>query len=514
MDHGFTREHFQLLGRWANHHYDAADPEKADALAKLRVAYSATHAWADALQARLFPLGEVEIREAPINQGHVFSPYTWAKIYPARSSPRALAFTVGIDADGFVVKIDTVGKPAQRAAYEALRGPSNAGSPFGEVLSAREGLRLSFEQLVDWSVRAIGSFRIGYEELLEQLRMSSPRLTLVTDGPTSRAAFAAWRSALLDGAIHRGALFLIPEGGIVARPGRSGREADEDRMELGTDPAGRSWAVQINEPRIPGDHNSLSAIGIAQSGERFLLRQGFLRPNTAGGHTISGEEFQSRTGLQPMPVEAQGLAAKRQWFIVCGLEAAASQIRLDTARFVDRCAAARAAADAGEPAPDLVAGELFGGGEAGGRYRRKARPAVEEAIVLRRHGSVWLALAELLGEAGLRVRKGRHPLGYEVDAEIDGGGSPPLLVEIKSGTSAGEIHAGVGQLHLYPRLIPRLENFGRALLLPSRPSAAVVQAVEACGIEIHVFKLQERGDGQIDVAFSGDFLRRCGLPRA
>lgn len=511
MRHGFTREHFQLLRRWANHHYDSSDPAKADAYTKLKLAYAATHAWADALQVRLFPDGEVKIREAPINQGHVFSPYNWARIYPSRSSPRGLAFTVGIDADGFVVKIDTVGKLAQRGDYEALRGPSNDGSPFGEVLPAAEGLKLSFEELVDWSIGAIEHFRIGYDELIRRLGMASDRLTLVTAPATSRAAFAQWRAALLEGAVRRGALYLLPEQAIVMRSSRSGREPDDDRMELGIDPTGRTWAVQINEPRIPGDHNSLSAIGTSESGERFLLRQGFLRPNESGGHTISGEEFVSRTGLRPVLVDAKGLAARRQWFIVCNLGSDPERIRAETAHFVDRCAAARIAADAGEPAAPVNQQELFAAGETGGSYQRAGRPAQEERTVLRRHGSVWLALAEQLGNAGLRVRKGRHPLGYEVDAEIDGGVQPPLLVEIKSGTSASEIHGGVGQLHLYPRLIRRLERHGRALLLPTRPAPAVAKAVEACGIEIHTFDLTEHADGSFDVAFSPAFLSRCGL---
>lgn len=251
MEHGFTREHFQLLGRWAHHHYDSTDPEKAEAYRKLKTAYAATHAWAAALQVQLFPLGEVEIREAPVNQGHVFSPYTWGKIYPARSSPRALAFTVGIDATGFVVKIDTVGKPPQRAAYEALRGPANSGSPFGEVLPLADGLRLSLEELVEWSVHAIQNFRIGYDELLQRFGLASPLLTLITDQVASNAAFAEWREALLEGAVQRGSLLWLPEGGIVARPGRSGREPHDDRMELGTDPTGGTGRCRSTSPESP-----------------------------------------------------------------------------------------------------------------------------------------------------------------------------------------------------------------------------------------------------------------------
>lgn len=511
MDHGFTNEHFQLLRKWKNHHYDGTNDQQVQAYGRLREAYAATAAWANSLQARLFPDGEVEIRKSVINQGHVFSPYTWAKIYPSPAAPRALALTVGIDEDGFTVKVDTVGSTPARAAYEALRAGANAGSPFGEVLAIADGLKLSFEELVEWSAMAIGRFRMSYEEVLQRIGLGAPKLTLVSDEAASRAAFARWRSALLGGSVHRGNLFWLLEGGIVFRPGRSGRTADDDRMELGVDPTGRTWAVQINEPRIAGNHNSLSAIGLSVGGERFLLRQGFLRPNEPGGRTISGAEFVARTGLAPAAVEAEGLAARRQWFRVCSLDSSPEEMRLATSRFVDRCAAARASGDAGEPPMGPGADDLFSGGEAGGSYTRRARGAEEERTILRRHGAVWLALAEVLLAAGLRIRKGRHPLGYEVDAEIDGGKAHPLLVEIKSGASAGDVHGGVGQLHLYPRLIPRLAKYKRALLLPRLPAEEVRRAVQGCDIEIHTFELEEREGDTPRISFSPEFLALCGV---
>lgn len=512
MDHGFTREHFDLLARWANHHYDRADPVKAEASARLKQAHIATERWANALQQRLFPRGYVKIRKAPINQGQAFSPYTWAKIYPSRSSPKDLAFTVGIDQQDFVVKIDTVEPTAVRAPYEALRAGPNAHSPFGAVLPRDEGLKVSFEELVAWSADAIAKFRMSYEEVLQRIGLGVRVLTLITDESISRECFANWRQTLLEGAARKAGLFWLLEGGIVFRLGRSGRTSQDDRMELGVDPTSRLWAVQINEPRITGDHNSLSAIGESPGGERFLLRQGMLRPNEPGGPTIAGDEFVRRAGLAPVGVQAEGLAARRQWFVVCSLDSSGEEMRLATSRFVDRCAAARAAADAGEAPSPFGTEDLFASGEAGSSYRRRAREREEERIILQRHGTVWLALAQRLSEAGISIRKGRHQLGFEVDAEIEGAATAPLLVEIKTGVSAGDIHGGLGQLHLYPRLIPRLASFGRALLLPSLPAPEVQAAVEGCGVEIHTFELTE-GDGEVaEVTFSADFLKRCGVP--
>lgn len=514
MEHGFTREQFDLLRQWQGYRVDASDPRQASAYASLKEAYRATEAWAAELQRRLFPLGTTEIRKAPINQGQAFSPYTWAKIYPAPSSPRELAYTVGIDSGGFMVKIDTVGNPPVRAAYEALRGPDNQGSPFAEILSIEGGLRLSLEQLVAWSASAIGRFRMGYEEVAERIGLPRPKLALVTDQEASSRAFAAWRRILLAEAVRKGPIYWLLEGGIVMRPTRSGRSGDEDGLDLGIDPNGQVWAVQINEPRVPGSHNSGSAIGIDAAGKLFLLRQGLLRPNLTGGHTISGIEFVSRTGLVPVPVEAQGLAVKRQWFVVCALDSSPDDMRRATSRFVDRCAAARISADAGEAPPAIDSAEEFGAGERGGTYTLSARPAQGERTILRVQGAVWLALAKLVNEAGLRIRKGRHPLGFEVDAEIDDGKTTPLLVEIKTGISAGELHAGVGQLHIYPRLIPRLAAYDRVLLLPRTPAKAVCAAIESCGIAIHTYDLREGGGAEPEVSFQADFLRRCGISGA
>ncbi|MEA3044675.1 MAG: 5-methylcytosine-specific restriction enzyme [Sphingomonadales bacterium] len=508
MKHGFERKHFELLRRWGGHHYDSTSPEQARAYQRLAAAYEATDAWASALQLRLFPFGRVVIRKAPINQGQAFSPYTWAKIYPAPSSPKALAFTVGIDADGFTVKIDTVGETVARSAYVALRGAQNMGAPFANILPSEAGLELSFEALVEWSINSIRDFRMGYEEVLQRIGLALPKVTFVTDESASRQGFAAWRQSLQAGAVQKGSLLWLLEGAIVMRPSKSGRTPDADRMELGVDPLGRFWAVQINEPRIAGDHNSLSAIGVDAAGGRLLLRQGFLRPNEPGGHTISGAEFVSRTGLAPIAVEAADLAARRQWFRVCSLDSTSEEMRLATGAFVDRCAAARLDVDAGEPIAEPA--EAFAAGETGGSYKVGAK-ATEERTIPRHHGAVYLALAELLGGAALRCRKGLHPLGFEVDAEIDGGGLTPLLIEIKTGTSAGEIHTGVGQLHLYPRLITRLAKYDRALLLPQLPAPDVRAAVEACGIAIYTFGLEDLGDDNVDVSFSPDFLIRCGL---
>ena len=121
----FTTEHFELLNKWIGQKRDESNPEQNQAYDDLKKAYEVTETWAKKLKTELFPMGRVEIRKRPTNQGNNFAGYNWAKIYPSSEAPKELAYTVGIDADdGFVVKIDTVGldeSGALRKAYLALR---------------------------------------------------------------------------------------------------------------------------------------------------------------------------------------------------------------------------------------------------------------------------------------------------------------------------------------------------------------------------------------------------------
>jgi 5-methylcytosine-specific restriction protein B len=106
----FTSDHFKLLNKWKGQKRDESNPEQNRAYEDLKTAYEVTEAWANEVKVKLFPTGMVKLRKRPTSQGNSFQPYNWARIYPSSESPKALAYTVGIDVkDGFVVKIDTVG---------------------------------------------------------------------------------------------------------------------------------------------------------------------------------------------------------------------------------------------------------------------------------------------------------------------------------------------------------------------------------------------------------------------
>jgi 5-methylcytosine-specific restriction protein B len=173
----FSSDHFKLLNRWKGRKRDESNPEQNRAYAELKKAYEVTEAWAGAVQAKLFPTGNVNVRKRPTSQANTFFSYNWARIYPSSHSPKELAYTVGIEAeDGFVVKIDTVGlddSDPSRRAYLALRGGYNNSSPFVAILPVAEGLGKSLAELVEWTVKSIRSFTIRYDDLATKLNLGT-----------------------------------------------------------------------------------------------------------------------------------------------------------------------------------------------------------------------------------------------------------------------------------------------------------------------------------------------------
>jgi hypothetical protein len=511
MENGFTQEQFAALGDSGGHPAGGAQSERI--FATLQPAHYATKEWALDLQAACFPRGRVEARRAPINQGGHFAPYTWAKVYPYEQAPKELAFTVGIDQDqSFIVKIDTVNARGEiRERYEALRGPGFEGSPIAKVMSMDDGLAMSREQLVEWSAAAIRDFEYSYDDMVHLLGIS-PTMRLVTDRADAVAGFEKWRSTILEGALLRERRFWVPEAGIVVDPPYRGPDG---RMivAMATDPDADTRTVSIVEPLRPGTRNPLSNIAVDYRGQRFLVHQAKL---SAAGANVTKEQFLTRTGLAPVAVEATGLDADRAWLVVANLDAPSTEIRQSTGRFVHYCAVARTGT-AGRTSRETAEREtsklsataqFFAPDEVGGCYIVGARPATDAQTVLRRHGIISMTLRTQLHERKIVMQKPCHPLGFETDGEILRKHAPPLLIEIKTSISAGDLHAGVGQLHIYSRLIPGLDQHKRILLLPRLPDGDVIAAIKGSGILVHEFTFVPKGnDGE--VTFSDAFMAMC-----
>lgn len=510
MDSGFTQEQFDLLAKYGG--VPAPDGTYGPVYRALRDAHYATRDWADALCARLFPNGKVEGRRAPINQGGNVQPYTWAKIYPSDGAPEALAYTVGIDADGtFVVKIDTVnaGK-SLRVDYETIRGPSNYGSSLAAVIDAPEGLGMSREALVSWSAEAIAAFSPGYDALVTMLGLEPP-LRFVSDPTVAWQWSAEWREAMLDGALRRHGTFWIPEAEIVAD-----RPRLEDNggysLSIGVDPLSKARAVSFVDSLQPGTRHPLSNFAVDHRGRRYLVHQA--RLSSAGANIVEAQ-FLAASGLQPVAVEARGEDASRKWLLVADLDAPAAEIRRSTGRFVHYCALVRSsfavAASGAQAAPPAAVETPWyvrvAPDEVGGTYIIGARDEISERLVERKHGLVSMRLREKLG-ASIVFRKLQHPLGFEIDGEVLREGAPPLLLEIKTNSSAASIHAGIGQLHLYSRLIPGLINHDLVLLVPKLPEPEVVKAIRGAGIKLHSYSFCDLETGG-DIVFSDAFIELC-----
>ncbi|WDA13441.1 hypothetical protein [Paracoccus marcusii] len=317
---------------------------------------------------------------------------------------------------------------------------------------------------------------------------------------------------LLEEGIRDGKLWRLPEQRIVFRNQSDDRSNKLDlRTALGTDPTGKYWAVQINEAENAGDPNITSAIALDEDGRPFLLRQGRLTPPVAGNKHILEAEFRTLTGLTPEPVKNGNTSGKlREWYVVTPLDVSSDEIRSATGQFVDICVRAREREVAGiGTMPDTTPVVGLGNDETGGTYVIGARDAQDAKHIRKQQGEVWQRLAIILREAGIAIDKPKHASGYEVDAVIAGPIEPTLL-EIKSGATAADVYAGMGQLQLYPKLLPQLGRHQLVLLLPSLPQQALVKAVKECGVRLFTYEYSEE-NGTPVIRFSGHFKGICGI---
>lgn len=180
-DMSYKLEHFELLKRYGgtpNKRHE--DSEQKQAYESLVDAYSITGKWAEALQKEIFPAGYIKIRRSPVNQGNYFADYNWAKIYPKQSSPEQLAITLGISSDNLFLKIDTVNTGGDlRQRYETIRGEYQS-SEIVNLLAIEDGLAMSFDELVAWSINHFPKLYEQYIDASKQLGLIEPKDELMS----------------------------------------------------------------------------------------------------------------------------------------------------------------------------------------------------------------------------------------------------------------------------------------------------------------------------------------------
>ncbi|QXC52615.1 hypothetical protein KHC17_25845 (plasmid) [Agrobacterium salinitolerans] len=346
-------------------------------------------------------------------------------------------------------------------------------------------------------------------ELVLAGRLAVPSLEMMPELSDVDAALGEWLEALRQGSRpDRGNRLWMSEEMVMLKASPSGKRANAFDVQLGVHSTGKPWSVEINAPRAAADPNGLVSVATSTDGRRFVLRQGWLRPNPDSDGEVEGAKFRTLSGLEPVIVTGGVSKIVRSWYVVADIDGSAEEIRRQTGEFVHACARARLLSKGlvlPQTAPPTLASD-----EKGGVFVKPAKDATPEKEILRLQGEVWLSLRRVVEKAGLYLLKLRHEAGYEVDGIIVGGPSR-ILVEIKTGASAADIYEGVGQLVLYSRMLD-LSDYRRILLLPGKPSATLAHAVEAEGLMISTYKAVMNGK-TVHVEFSEELLSQCGLPR-
>lgn len=340
--------------------------------------------------------------------------------------------------------------------------------------------------------------------------VSDITLDLLNSLTSIDASWVRWIASLDEGSrgFSGGKRWLNAEA-VMYRPHPSRKRSGATDIELGVRPSGRPWTVEINAPRTPDDEMGLASIARSADGRLFLIRQGRLGANVDSDGRILEATFRALSDLTPVRVRGGNARSPRDWYIVAELDASPEVIRAQTGDFVRACARVRSRS---RGVPDFLppAPPLYAAPETGGTARRKATPARPAADFVLVHGEVSLRLSALLEQAGLFLLKDRHEVGYAVDGTILAPGGP-ILLEIKTGTTAADVYEGVGQLMLYAEML-KLPTHRKVLLIPAVPSTALTEAVKACGIVLHHFDL-EVVDGTTIIDFPQDFLALFGLGR-
>ena len=179
----FTQEHFDLLNTYQGQKNNKANPEHVTAYEELARAYKIVEEWAQKLKQERFTDGKINIIKKPTNQANKFDGYLWGKVYPSESSPKELAYTVGINTNGIDVKIDSVGlgdKDKKRLVLLALRD-GDAKTKIISSLSISDCLNMNMEQLVSWSNKQIELFTLSYDEVVNKIGLNKPEVAANTN---------------------------------------------------------------------------------------------------------------------------------------------------------------------------------------------------------------------------------------------------------------------------------------------------------------------------------------------
>ena len=218
------------------------------------------------------------------------------------------------------------------------------------------------------------------------------------------------------------------------------------------------------------------------------------------------------SGLERADVLIGEEPAAKLWYVVTPITDDQDEMCRNTASFVDVCAMLRGMSreELAQANADLAAmNEGIGGQESGGSSSYMVTGG--ERIMRRRHGEVWKALQLFLEDAGFKLQKARSAWGYETDGVVKSK-KRTTLIEIKTGNSAADIYTGLGQLQIYPKLMPSLSECQKILLLPAKPPERMMIALTESGVACHFYEVCDNNDWS-KVNFSKPFLKAFGAAK-
>lgn len=290
-------------------------------------------------------------------------------------------------------------------------------------------------------------------------------------------------------------------GGFSLDDSRIYFKLEDDKVLFGDDPTFHGFVVTIVRPDVQRkDRAKLTMLAENETGNRFLLREGWLKANSISRAVRA--DFSKYSGLEPVAVTLKdGSVSRRDWYLVAALGKEQAPIRDQTVDFILACAQARIIAGRAGADDNGMNAPRFGKDERGRIYRTTAYSGERDVIALQ--GYVWEALKKILGK---RLTKNTKT-GYCADGVI---GDISVLLEIKTGTSARDVYEGAGQLILYPSVLDLPHCTKPILLTPDLPiiSAALRSALQSRNIEHFTYSLGVLGREPV-VKFSEAFLERC-----
>jgi hypothetical protein len=301
------------------------------------------------------------------------------------------------------------------------------------------------------------------------------------------AAAARWRAGFRRGSqvigSYRGSEIAWHEhlriwGLFGKTKGKGGIERDWNAFGQKPSAFRANMIVEMNQPPRGIDQNLQAVFALDDEGGRWLLHQGRMsvRPTN-----VTEADFIAATGLKPTRVDFSD-GSRGDYHKVAPIDEPDHVIQEHMAAFIAQCAKARLAKKA--PADPVIAAladvqdwERGLSPETTGSFKVAARGPVQGR---RRHAEVWRALVADLTRRGVPHSNDR--VGQYGPDLFTYGNGPKVLFEIKSSPSATDIFGGVGQLHIYERLLGG--SYRKVLVVPEGVGGALRGPITALRIDL------------------------------